>query len=39
MSKRTSKRTMKDVNHKPPSGTSVTNVWQRGRKPEAHAED
>ncbi len=24
------KRTMKDVSHTPPNGTSVTNVWDRG---------
>jgi hypothetical protein len=28
-------RTMKDVSHTPPAGVSVTNVWQRGRNPEA----
>jgi hypothetical protein len=30
----TSKRTMKDVSHTPPTGESVTNVWQRGRTTE-----
>lgn len=24
--------TMKDISHTPPSGSSVTNVWQRGQK-------
>jgi hypothetical protein len=31
----TTKRTMKDVSHTPPTGDSVTNVWQRGRTEEA----
>ncbi|MGM0590684.1 MAG: hypothetical protein ACQETI_03475 [Halobacteriota archaeon] len=28
-----SKQTMKDVSHRPPTGATVTNVWDRGRKP------
>ncbi len=27
-------QTMKDVNHTPPAGESVTNVWNRGRDDE-----
>ncbi|MFC7203690.1 hypothetical protein ACFQJC_09200 [Haloferax namakaokahaiae] len=32
------KQTMRDVSHTPPSGESVTNVWQRGHA-EERAED
>jgi hypothetical protein len=35
----TAKRTMKDVSHTPPTGESVTNVWQRGRRDESKTAD
>ncbi|EJN61513.1 hypothetical protein SAMN04487950_2635 [Halogranum rubrum] len=34
MTRESEARTMKDVNHTPPAGVSVTNVWQRGQTPE-----
>ena len=38
MSKETS-RTMKDVSHTPPTGDSVTNVWNRGGERERAADE